>query len=104
MLFYVCCVIYFYLYTNTTDETGQTITTDSLPSTPGIQRTASQLSEDDQVKIAQRIGLIQHLPTGLYYNDSSKKTREYEYLWDLLIPLFKESEVPLSHLSDTIKQ
>jgi len=34
MLFYVCCVIYFYLYTNTTDETGQTITTDSLPSHP----------------------------------------------------------------------
>jgi len=44
--------------------------------TPGIQRTAQQLTEEEQIKIAQRIGLIQHLPTGLYYDDSAKKSRE----------------------------
>ncbi|XP_033237143.1 RING finger protein 11 isoform X3 [Drosophila pseudoobscura] len=35
----------------------------------------SQLSEEDQVKIAKRIGLMQHLPIGTY-DGSSKKSRE----------------------------
>jgi E3 ubiquitin-protein ligase RNF11 len=41
---------------------------------PNVSRPASQLSEEEQIKIAQRIGLIQHLPTGVY--DGSKKNRE----------------------------
>lgn len=41
---------------------------------PSVTRSVSQLTEDEQVKIAKRIGMIQHLPTGLY--DGCKKTRE----------------------------
>jgi len=41
---------------------------------PNVSRPASQLTEEEQIKIAQRIGLIQHLPTGTY--DGSKKNRE----------------------------
>lgn len=44
--------------------------------TPNVSRPASQLTEEEQVKIAKRIGLIQHLPTGTY--DGCKKNREYE--------------------------
>jgi E3 ubiquitin-protein ligase RNF11 len=42
---------------------------------PNVSRSASQLTEEEQIKIAQRMGLIQHLPTGLY--DGSKKNREF---------------------------
>nr|CAD7441373.1 unnamed protein product [Timema bartmani] len=41
---------------------------------PNVRRIASQLSEEEQIKIAKRIGLIQHLPIGTY--DGSKKNRE----------------------------
>ena len=41
---------------------------------PNVGRQANQLTEEEQVKIAQRIGLIQHLPTGCY--DGCKKNRE----------------------------
>lgn len=41
---------------------------------PNVSRPASQLTEEEQVKIAKRIGLIHHLPCGTY--DGSKKTRE----------------------------
>ncbi|GAB6030720.1 hypothetical protein CHUAL_007571 [Chamberlinius hualienensis] len=41
---------------------------------PNVSRSAAQLSEEEQIKIAQRIGMIQHLPTGIY--DGSKKNRE----------------------------
>ncbi|XP_054920391.1 RING finger protein 11-like isoform X2 [Dermacentor andersoni] len=41
---------------------------------PNVSRPACQLTEEEQVVIAQRMGLIQHLPTGLY--DGSKKNRE----------------------------
>ncbi|KAK2155239.1 hypothetical protein LSH36_245g01006 [Paralvinella palmiformis] len=41
---------------------------------PNISRPASQLTEEEQIRIAKRIGLIQHLPTGIY--DGSKKIRE----------------------------
>ncbi|XP_054161655.1 RING finger protein 11-like [Oppia nitens] len=57
----------------------ETIAT-SLPShpvyypSPNVSRTATQLTEEEQIKIAQRMGLIQHLPTGIY--DGSKKNRE----------------------------
>lgn len=33
---------------------------------PGVSRQASELTEEEQIKIAQRIGLIQHLPTDIY--------------------------------------
>jgi len=39
-----------------------------------VSRPASQLTEEEQVRIAQRIGLIQHLPTGTF--DGCKKNRE----------------------------
>lgn len=38
---------------------------------PSVGRTASQLTEEEQVKIAKRIGLIQHLPSGMYDTKSS---------------------------------
>ncbi|XP_013403340.1 RING finger protein 11 [Lingula anatina] len=41
---------------------------------PNISRPAHLLTEEEQIKIAQRIGLIQHLPCGEY--DGSKKARE----------------------------
>ncbi|KAG7456802.1 hypothetical protein MATL_G00239720 [Megalops atlanticus] len=47
--------------------------------TPSQTRLASQLTEEEQVRIAQRIGLIQHLPKGVYdggKDGSEKKIRE----------------------------
>lgn len=47
--------------------------------TPSQARMASQLTEEEQVRIAQRIGLIQHLPRGVYdggRDGSEKKIRE----------------------------
>uniref|UniRef100_A0A1L8DT84 Putative ring finger protein 11 sid n=1 Tax=Nyssomyia neivai TaxID=330878 RepID=A0A1L8DT84_9DIPT len=41
---------------------------------PSVSRPATHLTEEEQVKIAKRIGLIQHLPIGAY--DGCKKTRE----------------------------
>ncbi|XP_055382164.1 RING finger protein 11 [Condylostylus longicornis] len=41
---------------------------------PSVSRPASHLTEEEQVKIAKRIGLIQHLPVGTY--DGCKKSRE----------------------------
>ncbi|CAH0383783.1 unnamed protein product [Bemisia tabaci] len=41
---------------------------------PNVSRPVSQLTEEEQVKIAKRMGLIQHLPTGSY--DGCKKNRE----------------------------
>lgn len=42
---------------------------------PNISRPVNQLTEEEQIKIAKRLGLIQHLPTGSY--DGCKKNREY---------------------------
>lgn len=47
--------------------------------TPSQARLATQLTEEEQVRIAQRIGLIQHLPRGVYdlgQDGSEKKIRE----------------------------
>uniref|UniRef100_A0A3P9KXL0 RING finger protein 11 n=2 Tax=Oryzias latipes TaxID=8090 RepID=A0A3P9KXL0_ORYLA len=47
--------------------------------TPSQARLATQLTEEEQVRIAQRIGLIQHLPKGVYdpgRDGSEKKIRE----------------------------
>lgn len=33
---------------------------------PSVPRPASQLTEEEQIKIAQRIGLIQHLPVDVF--------------------------------------
>ncbi|CAA9998036.1 unnamed protein product [Nesidiocoris tenuis] len=41
---------------------------------PNISRSVNQLTEEEQIKIAKRMGLIQHLPTGTY--DGCKKNRE----------------------------
>ncbi|KAF5273381.1 hypothetical protein FQR65_LT04673 [Abscondita terminalis] len=41
---------------------------------PSVTRPVAQLTEEEQIKIAKRIGLIQHLPTGTY--DGCKKARE----------------------------
>ncbi|XP_061895008.1 RING finger protein 11b isoform X1 [Entelurus aequoreus] len=47
--------------------------------TPSQARLATQLTEEEQVRIAQRIGLIQHLPKGVYnpgQDGTKKKIRE----------------------------
>lgn len=46
---------------------------------PGETRLACHLTEEEQIRIAQRIGLIQHLPKGLYEpgaDPSYKKVEE----------------------------
>lgn len=48
--------------------------------TPSQTRLATQLTEEEQVRIAQRIGLIHHLPKGVYdpgRDGSEKKIREW---------------------------
>lgn len=48
--------------------------------TPSQPRLASQLSEEEQVRLAQRIGLIQHLPRGIYQPSEmhpDKRSKEY---------------------------
>lgn len=48
--------------------------------TPGESRLASQLTEEEQIRIAQRIGLIQHLPRGIFdpgSDPSDKKVKEW---------------------------
>ncbi|XP_076353228.1 RING finger protein 11-like isoform X3 [Tachypleus tridentatus] len=42
---------------------------------PNVSRPASQLTEEEQIQIAKRIGLIQHIPSGLF--DGSKKNRDF---------------------------
>ncbi|KAG7157613.1 RING finger protein 11-like [Homarus americanus] len=41
---------------------------------PSVSRPASQLTEEEQVKIAKRMGLITHLPCGIF--DGTKKSGE----------------------------
>ena len=41
---------------------------------PNIQRTADQLTEEEQIKLLKRVTLIQQLPSGSY--DESKKNKE----------------------------
>lgn len=46
---------------------------------PGESRLACQLTEEEQIRIAQRIGLIQHLPKGIFdpgSDSSEKKVKE----------------------------
>lgn len=50
-------------------------TGDVLAVPPAMRRLAASFSEEEQMKMAQRIGLIQHLPTGSY-DGTSKKNRE----------------------------
>lgn len=55
--------------------------------TPSQARLATQLTEEEQIRIAQRIGLIQHLPKGVYdggKDDSEKKIREWAAAFSLL--------------------
>ena len=42
--------------------------------TPNVQRTADQLTEEEQIKLLKRMTLIQQLPAGSY--DESKKNKE----------------------------
>ncbi|XP_034262655.1 RING finger protein 11-like isoform X3 [Pantherophis guttatus] len=47
--------------------------------TPSQARLATQLTEEEQIRIAQRIGLIQHLPKGIFdpgSEPSEKKIKE----------------------------
>lgn len=41
---------------------------------PSVSRPASHLTEEEQVKIAKRMGLITHLPCGIF--DGTKKSGE----------------------------
>lgn len=50
--------------------------------TPSQARLVTQLTEEEQIRIAQRIGLIQHLPKGVYdggQDGSEKKIREWAF-------------------------
>lgn len=42
--------------------------------TPNVQRTADQLTEEEQIKLLKRMTLIQQLPCGFY--DENKKNKE----------------------------
>jgi len=42
--------------------------------TPNVQRTAGQLTEEEQIKLLKRMALIQQLPSGKY--DANKKNKE----------------------------
>ncbi|NXC45766.1 RNF11 protein, partial [Penelope pileata] len=42
---------------------------------PGQPRLATQLTEEEQIRIAQRIGLIQHLPRGTFQPGSEPADR-----------------------------
>lgn len=56
--------------------------------TPSQARLATQLTEEEQIRIAQRIGLIQHLPKGVYdggKDDSEKKIREWAASYSVLL-------------------
>ncbi|CAN8010256.1 unnamed protein product [Ixodes pacificus] len=55
-------------------QVNETVSMPVYYPSPNVSRPACQLTEEEQVVIAQRMGLIQHLPTGLY--DGSKKNRE----------------------------
>ncbi|XP_064108980.1 uncharacterized protein LOC135217188 [Macrobrachium nipponense] len=59
------------------DSHGRHIGSEAAPMffpSPSVSRPASQLTEEEQVKIAKRMGLITHLPCGIY--DGSKKSGE----------------------------
>jgi hypothetical protein len=45
--------------------------------TPNVQRTADQLTEEDQIKLLKRMALVQQLPSGSY--DENKKNKEYVF-------------------------
>lgn len=69
-LFSFFSFFYFYFFLSLFQEILQPV---FYPS-PSVSRPVSHLTEEEQVKIAKRIGLIQHLPVGLY--DGCKKSRE----------------------------
>ncbi|XP_068202088.1 uncharacterized protein [Palaemon carinicauda] len=74
------CVFYIteeHLTNLSIDSHGRHIGSEAAPMffpSPSVSRPASQLTEEEQVKIAKRMGLITHLPCGIY--DGSKKSGE----------------------------
>jgi len=46
--------------------------------TPNVQRTADQLTEEDQIKLLKRMALIQQLPSGSF--DDSKKNKVSQWM------------------------
>ncbi|XP_042242582.1 uncharacterized protein LOC121879861 [Homarus americanus] len=59
------------------DSHGRHIGSEAPPMffpSPSVSRPASQLTEEEQVKIAKRMGLITHLPCGIF--DGTKKSGE----------------------------
>ena len=70
------------------NNNGESVLSSSLPNqpfnlpssqqvfylSPNVQRTADQLTEEDQIKLLKRMTLIQQLPCGAY--DQNKKHRE----------------------------
>ncbi|XP_050314271.1 RING finger protein 11 [Anthonomus grandis grandis] len=52
----------------------EALATLNLNPSPSVTRPVALLTEEEQIKIAKRMGLIQHLPTGKY--DGCKKIRE----------------------------
>ena len=54
---------------------------------PSISRPLNQLTEDEQVRIAQRMGLINHLPLNKF-DGTLKKAKEYEFVLNCYCYLF----------------
>ena len=62
-------------HSNSAEPIPQRVAEESGPifyTSPNVSQSVNQLSEDEQIMIAQKIGLIQHLPTGKY--DGKKNT------------------------------
>ena len=73
----VCCGLTFYKYCKYVKSLvccfkEQAPVYHPTPSVSGNR--ASRLTEEEQIRIAKRLGLIQHIPSGTY--DGSKKARE----------------------------
>ncbi|XP_039199106.1 RING finger protein 11-like isoform X1 [Crotalus tigris] len=49
--------------------------------TPSQARLATQLTEEEQIRIAQRIGLIQHLPKGIFDPGSEPSEKKIKEKW-----------------------
>ena len=55
-----------------TSVTQKNVSTKRSNPSPNVSQSVNQLSEEEQIMIAHKIGLIQHLPTGKY--DGKKNT------------------------------
>ncbi|XP_078091217.1 RING finger protein 11a isoform X2 [Mustelus asterias] len=68
--------------------------------TPSQTRLATQLTEEEQIRIAQRLGLIQHLPKGSFdLGKDSQNKKIKEWIFPLLLHRGSR-EVPVASCCD----